>query len=412
MTSSRHSGQPIQQGVDESLRPCVRPTGSSETGVMSRVARWLGVVGVVGLGLSGGVARAAISSQSPWASQFAGTTTYPSGTVNASYAVAAGSGRLLVVAIAATQTAAGAITCSASYGGTALTLAAGDGTSTATWNHSYLYYMKDTPALMDGTGRALAVTCTGGTAYASWVYAAVYAGVNQTTPITDAKNYNGGGTGDTAVGPFSPALTINANDQAIEIVNEARISAGTTARTITTWAAGWPTTPGVAPAAIITRGQTAQLYIQDRNVLTAASDGSQHTASNTAWDSMTAMSMQVAPAGTVTVAAGTNPTNSSISNGGVAALDAFTLTVAGGTASVSSVSFSLTGNTSASNVFVNSTQACTGTTYGTYASPGTTGTISTTGLSPPVGTTPLYLCMTASPTAGSVTGYASTVASN
>ena len=39
-------------------------------------------------------------------------------------------------------------------------------------------------------------------------------------------------------------------------------------RTITTWATNW-TTAGQAPAAIVTSGPCAQMYIRDRTVLTA-----------------------------------------------------------------------------------------------------------------------------------------------
>ena len=207
------------------------------------------------------------------------------------FAVAAGSNRLLVVAIASTRTTAGSQTVSSvTYGGQALTLAAGDGTSTVTWNHSYLYYLNEA-GIAAAVGTSLNVTITGGTSYYTWVYSAVYAGVDQSTPFTSARNYNSA-TANTAVGPFSPTLTIASGDQAVEIVNQARSTTGTTARTISTWATGW-TTAGVAPASIVTSGPTATLYIRDRNVLTAASDGSQHTADNSGtWDSMTAMSIK------------------------------------------------------------------------------------------------------------------------
>jgi Fibronectin type III domain/NapC/NirT cytochrome c family, N-terminal region len=287
---------------------------AAQMDAVKTLVRTAAAVAVAFLALQTAPARAAISQQAPWTQEFAGTTAYPAGTVDAAYAVAAGSGRLLVVAVSATRSAAGTISCSASYGGTAMTLAAGDGASASTWNHSFLFYMPDTPALMDGTGRALAVTCSGGTAYATWVFSAVYAGVDQTSPLTDARNYNSTSTTSTAVGPFSPGLTIGANDQAIEIVNLARSAASTTARTIITWATGW-STAGQAPASVATNGPTATMYIRDRNILTAAIDPSQHTASSAStWDSMTAMAMKMAVAappgtpGTPTYTAVTNAT--------------------------------------------------------------------------------------------------------
>lgn len=231
---------------------------------------------------------AAISKPSDWASQYA-SATYPSGTVNASYTVAAGSNRLLVVAIASTRTDIGTQTVSVSYGGQPLTPAAGDGTSASTWNHSYLYYLNEA-GIQAASGTSLNVTITGGASYYTRVYAAVYAGVDQSTPFTSARNYNSA-TANSTVGPFSPTLTIAANDQAIEIVNLARSVSGTTLRAISSWATGW-TTAGVA-ASYAVSGPTQQMYIRDRNVLTAANDGSQHTADSTnTWDSMTAISIK------------------------------------------------------------------------------------------------------------------------
>ena len=238
-------------------------------------------------------AHAAISQQSGWASQYA-SNVFPNGAVNASYAIADGSNRLLVVAVASTRTAAGALTCSASYGGVNLLSAADDSASTTTWNHSFLFYLKDTDIGSASGGKSLNVTCTasGGSSYYTYVYAAVYAGVDQNSPFTDARNYNSA-TANNTIGPFSPGLSINANDQAVEVINLARSTSGTTARTISTWATGW-TTAGTATAFATTTGPTLQLYIRDRNLLTSATDTSQHTStSSTIWDSMTAMSIKV-----------------------------------------------------------------------------------------------------------------------
>ena len=133
-------------------------------------------------------AQAAISQPGAWASQYA-SATYPSGTVNAAYTVAAGSNRLLVVAIASTRTTVGSQTVSVSYGGQSLYLAAGDGGSTATWNHSYLYFL-DEAGIAAAANDDLNVTITDGTAYYTWVYAAVFAGVDQGMLFTDAVNHN------------------------------------------------------------------------------------------------------------------------------------------------------------------------------------------------------------------------------
>jgi predicted CxxxxCH...CXXCH cytochrome family protein len=360
---------------------------AAQTNLVKTPVRAAMAVAVAVLALQAGQAAAAITQQAPWAQEFAGTTTYPAGTVDAAYAVAAGTGRLLVVAVSATRSAVGTITCSASYGGTAMTLAAGDGTVAVTWNHSFLFYMLDTPALMNGTGRALAVTCAGGTAYATWVYSAVYAGVDQTTPLTDARNYNSTSTASTAVGPFSPGLSIGANDQAIEIVNLARSSANVTPRTVNAWATGWAT-GGQAPASVVTSGPTATMYIRDRDVLTAATDGSQHTASSaTTWDSMTAMAMKVGPTGTTTIGDGTPPASLTLAPGApITDLDAFTLV---GTAAdtVTAATVTLTPTGAFNNIGQVTLTNDTGTsTYGTNSL--LTGDVVTfTGMSLPVTTT-------------------------
>ena len=235
----------------------------------------------------------AVSPINTWAQQYAGTA-YPAGAVNPTYTIPSGDNRMLVVAISSTRTAVGTQTINVSYGGQALSLAAGDGTSAATWNHSYLYYLKEA-GIQAASGTSLNVTITGGTSYYNWVYAAVFSGVDQSTPAAGAaRNYNSA-TANNAVGPFNPTLTIATNDQAVEIINLARSAAGTRVRSITTWAAGWGTAgidqtynPGGTTI-------TAHLYIRNRNILTAANDGSHHTASSTnTWDSMSALSMKAA----------------------------------------------------------------------------------------------------------------------
>lgn len=241
-------------------------------------------------------AQAAISVQNAWAQQYA-STTYPSGAVNASYAIANGTNRLLVVAVATTRTAVGTMSCSVTYGGVSLTLAAGDAASTTTWNHSFLFYLKDSDIGSAAGGKSLNVTVTGGTSYYTYVGAAVYAGVDQTTPLTDAQNFNSNSTANADVGPIN--LDINANDQAIAVINLARSAVGKTARTITSWAVNWTTTelsqqynPG---------GNTIifQAYVSSRAVPTSniTNEAATHTASSAnTFKSYTAMSLNAAPA--------------------------------------------------------------------------------------------------------------------
>jgi len=261
-------------------------------------------------------AAAAPINATAWAQQYA-SATYPAGQINATYSVPAGSNRLLVVAIASTQTATGTAqtVSNVTWNGQPLTLAAGDGATTTQWNHTYLYYLKDASMPVSTTAAPLNVTVSGGTSYYTTVAAAVYTGVDQTAnPFTQAVSRNGnGGAGGTSAGPTN--LNIAAGDQAILIASAARVAAGTTARTLTfdaTNPAGWLATPGATLAtAIITNGPCFQYYVKDRSVTTAlASDISTHTISNTGWWSIAAMSLKayVPPsdstpptAGTVTV---------------------------------------------------------------------------------------------------------------
>ncbi|SNB47900.1 CxxxxCH/CxxCH domain-containing protein [Geobacter sp. DSM 9736] len=232
-----------------------------------------------------------------WTSVYANQA-YPNNS-NYTLTIPSGQNRLLVVAIGTTRTTAGAVTIATpTFGTRPMTLAAGDAGSTTTWNHSALYYLTEAD-LAAASNSTLNLTISGGTAYYNYVYYRVYTGVDQSAPITAARNYNSNSTSSSSVGPFNPTLTVGANDQAIEIVNLARNASGTTAPSISTWATGW-TTAGVAPTARTTSGPTARLYIRDRAVPTAVTnDGSTHTASTaSSWKSMTAMSLKAAPAST------------------------------------------------------------------------------------------------------------------
>ncbi len=155
-----------------------------------------------------------------------------------SYTVTAGVGRMLVVAVSSSFSASPGATQTATvtYGGQNLTQVVGDGT-TQSITHTYLFYLQDT-GIQNATSQNLVVTVTGGTTRWNYVYAAVYAGVDQSAnPITDSQNLNSLATQAAAVGPFATALTIGSGDQAVEIINLTRTI--TPARTMTTWAANW-----------------------------------------------------------------------------------------------------------------------------------------------------------------------------
>ncbi len=160
------------------------------------------------------------SPQQSWSTVYSGAA-FP-GTY--SYTVSAGVGRMLIVAVSSSLSASPGATQTATvtYGGQSLTLQVGDG-ATSSITHTYLFYLKDTPSVMDGAAHNLVVTVTGGTTRWNYVYATVYAGVDQSgSPITSSQNYNSLATQAAAVGPFATPLTVGNGDQAVEIINLTR----------------------------------------------------------------------------------------------------------------------------------------------------------------------------------------------
>ena len=143
------------------------------------------------------------------------------GTTSA-YTVSAGTGsnRILVVAIASSQSAVGARTVSITYGGQAMTLASGNMSVTGIRQHTAIYYLNEA-GLDAASDSNLIYSITGGTTRATTVWAAVYDFVDQTTPLTDTRNYDSG-TSQVGTFAFATALNINANDQAIYVLSSVR----------------------------------------------------------------------------------------------------------------------------------------------------------------------------------------------
>ncbi len=181
-------------------------------------------------------ANAEVATLDAWASVY-GATAYPGATA-ASFAVSTtSSNRLLVVAIASSRSTAGTQTMtSVTYGGVAMTLAAGDAGSSAQ-QHTYIYYLTDN-AVMDGTAKTLAISMSGGTDYYTSVFKAVYSGVDTSNPIADSQNVNQLTTTGTSPIVFSPNLNVNAGNLAIKITNGLRTGSGT-ARTISSIGTNW-----------------------------------------------------------------------------------------------------------------------------------------------------------------------------
>jgi len=232
-------------------------------------------------------ASAAITNPQAWSLVY-GNTAYP-GTYT--YSVPAAINRVLVVAVSSTQGTAVAQTATVTYGGQTLTLAVGDA-GTLARQHSYLFYLNEAgiAAAEAAVDTNLVVTVTGGTSNYNHVYAAVYAGVDQDSPITNSRNYNNSGA-NTAVGPFAPALTIDTGDWAVEVINITRTTGlPLTVRTINAWATNWSSAFGPNSQPYTANAQTA--YIATN--FTAGTTTSQHTASGNCWDSMSAMTLNAA----------------------------------------------------------------------------------------------------------------------
>jgi hypothetical protein len=221
-------------------------------------------------------------SQQGWSTVYAGAAfpqNNPPGTY--AYTVNPGTRRMLVVAVSSTTNDAVAQTASATYGEQNLTLQVG--TTTGSRTHTYLFYLLDTPLVMDGTPQDLVVTLTGGLTRYNYVYAAVYSGVDQSNPISDSENYNSGGNQVTTAG-FATALTIGSGDQAVEIINLSRTSSP--ARLITTWASYWSS--AIGPNSASPPGWYVSAYAATNNT---TGNTSSHTASGNGYRSMSAMSI-------------------------------------------------------------------------------------------------------------------------
>jgi hypothetical protein len=170
---------------------------------------------------------AQVTTLTNWANAYNGTADASS---TVSIPTGSNSNRMLVVAIASSQTAVGARTATVTYGGQTLTLAAGDMTQATTRQHTALYYLNEA-GIDAATSTSLSVTFSGGTTRVNTVWTAIYDYVDQTTPLTNSQNFNSVATANNAFA-FGTALTVNANDQAIEVISTIR-NGNTTPRTIT-----------------------------------------------------------------------------------------------------------------------------------------------------------------------------------
>ncbi len=176
--------------------------------------------------------QAQVATLNPWTNVLHGT-----GNATGAYTVPAGSNnyRVLVVAVSSTTTTnLVSRTVTATYGGQTLTLATGDMTNLAARQHTAIYYLNEA-GLDAATGNNLSVSFSGGIARMNDVWVTVLDYVNQNSPVTNSRNFNN--TVAASSFAFATGLAVNANDQAVQVVNTVN-SGNTTARTIT-YATNW-----------------------------------------------------------------------------------------------------------------------------------------------------------------------------
>lgn len=214
---------------------------------------------------------------------------------NINYIVPVGSNsnRVLIVAIASSRADAGARDVNITYGGQTPTSSVGD-METSSIQHSAIYYF-DESKLDAATNNILSVTVSSGTTTMTDVFVTVLDGVDQTNPVTDSQNYNSGAT---AVDPFqfSPALTVNTNDRAVEIISTVR-TGNSTPRTISSYPSNWTRGANEQTVSYNPTGsandQGIRNAVANRSVPTSnTTDGSSVDLNGSARASMTAISFK------------------------------------------------------------------------------------------------------------------------
>jgi len=238
------------------------------------------------------VSSAQVSALQNWTNLYHGASPAQQ---NISYDVAAGSNsnRLMVVAIASERTGAGALSVSLTYGGQSLTPAAGD-IGISSIQHTAFYYLNDAGLDAAGSNNTLSVSVSGGTIRNTDVWAAVFDYVNQTTPFTDSRNYNSASTLVTSFS-LSPALTINAHNQAVEVI--ATYNSGYNQPATITYAPEW--TMILDQTATYSNGFTGfsmRNSVSNREIPSSGTtDPSANSLDRPAYSSMTGLSMNYNP---------------------------------------------------------------------------------------------------------------------
>jgi len=299
-------------------------------------------------------AGGAVEAVQGWTNVISDATTHTvaGGAVNlsGSYAVTAtGGGRMLVVAITQHNTAntAPAAPSTYNYGGVRLTLAATN-RGTSARQHTWLYYLKDSPASMDGASNALDIRWAGGIASTRIdVYCAVFENVDQLSPISITGNglNNTSGTGTMQL---TAAMTVPANSLAIYVINDFN----TTNTTIPTWTnnANWrDPLSDAAPvnfSGISGAYAYAHQFAQRAIPLTNTSDNAVTSTRSTA--SRYAMSAMILPPLSSSLTSGNDPGDHSVHAGDLSEpVDSFTLN---GSSTVTNIQITGNANTTSSNI--------------------------------------------------------------
>ena len=227
--------------------------------------------------------QAQIATVNAWSEQYDGNT-LPG--LSAAYPIGAGSNRLLVVAISATTSTNDAVpgTITVTWGGQTLTP---QGPQNGDRGHAYLYTLSES-SIAAGVGNTLVVTVLDLTTHLhSHVFATVYSGVNQTTPVSDTDGTIDNGP-DGTIDAYG-GLTIAANGRGIEVLS--LVSTNTTAPVLTlngNWTAGFAAQTGTAAL-----GYGA--YVNESTVVGARTDA--HSVAPNAEHARAGIALNAAPVG-------------------------------------------------------------------------------------------------------------------
>ena len=165
-------------------------------------------------------AFAQISILKDWTSLYNSTTTTTAlQTVNYTVPVGSNTSRVLVIAIATSRETTGSRTVTLTYGGRSFSSVQGDILSNER-QHTQLYILVEAD-LDAATNSNLVFSVSGGTTILTNVFAAVFDGVDQTTPTPYAKSFANTNTSNPI---FGTALSINAYDQAVVVVSSLRMN--------------------------------------------------------------------------------------------------------------------------------------------------------------------------------------------